>query len=226
MRPDNGETRSATNGFASKKPVSSASVNGHSPITNGAGSEKNGSIKMQWPGRAPTTYYGHNLEEVTRILIQCLLDMDYNGAAATLSRESGYELETPSVAAFRSAILEGQWTEAEGILLGSHPNDVGGGLVLAEGADRGQMLFWMRQQKFLELLDQRELGMALMVLRQELTPLHHDIHQLHALSRYVCECILMVAESPFLRRAHLICLFCSAYLLWRFSAVMLEIEPF
>jgi WD repeat-containing protein 26 len=117
--------------------------------------------------------------------------MGYNGAAASLSHESGFELESPSVAAFRVAILEGQWTEAENLLLGS-TDDVSGdgpydrlednGLVLAEGADPGQMLFWMRQQKFLELLEQRELSLALMVLRQELTPLNHDIHQLHLLT--------------------------------------------
>ncbi len=121
------------------------------------------------------------------------MDLGYTGAAASLSRESGFELESPAVAAFRNAILEGQWTEAEGILLGSHPSDGGGGssdhaypaegLVLAEGADRNEMLFWMRQQKFLELLEQRDLGSALRVLRQELTPLHHDINRLHFLSR-------------------------------------------
>ena len=166
-------------------------MNGHSPTQHVAnGSHSNGAAGAA-PVRSPK-YYGHDREEVTRILIQGLLDLGYNGAATTLSQESGFELETPAVAAFRHAILEGQWTEAEGILTGSRQAgssdemqiDELRGLVLAEGADRGQMLFFMRQQKFLELLDQRELGMALMVLRQELTPLNHDIHQLHALSRY------------------------------------------
>ncbi len=123
--------------------------------------------------------------------------MGYSEAAACLSRESHYELESPSVAAFRHAIMEGQWIEAESILLGachggedqvsSESNsmlDGPAGLVLAEGADKSQMLFWMREQKFLEYLDQRDLSKALAVLRQELTPLNHDIHQLHALSRY------------------------------------------
>lgn len=122
--------------------------------------------------------------------------MGYNEAAATLSRESHYELESPSVAAFRQAIMDGRWSEAEAILLASHHAgddrvsvasnlmlDGPAGLVLAEGADKGQMLFWMRQQKFLEYLDQRDLSKALTVLRQELSPLNHDIHQLHALSR-------------------------------------------
>jgi hypothetical protein len=58
-------------------------------------------------------------------------------------------------------------------------------LVLAEDADRSEMLFYLRQQKFLELLEARELGSALLVLRQELTPLNYDVDRLHALSRFV-----------------------------------------
>lgn len=122
--------------------------------------------------------------------------MGYTEAATTLSRESRYELEDPLISAFRKAVLEGRWAEAECTLMASQTaggsNTISGsnsvsdgpaGLVLAEGADKSQMLFWMRQQKFLEFLDQRELGKALTVLRQELTPLNHDMHQLHALSR-------------------------------------------
>ena len=132
--------------------------------------------------------------------------MGYDGAAGTLSHESGYELESSSVAAFRIAILEGQWTEAENLLIGSYDGGRGdgpydgledNGLVLAEGADRGQMLFWMRQQKFLELLEQRELSLALMVLRQELTPLNHDIHQLHLLTS-----LLMCPKEDLRAQAH------------------------
>lgn len=127
--------------------------------------------------------------------------MGYTEAAASLSQESHYELESPSVAAFRRAIMDGEWTAAEAILLGSYHGggtntsavstltvDGPAGLVLADGADQSQMLFWMRQQKFLEFLNQRDLNKALMVLRQELTPLNHDVHQLHALSRQVLLC--------------------------------------
>ncbi|EXJ60741.1 hypothetical protein A1O7_04894 [Cladophialophora yegresii CBS 114405] len=183
----NGHTASS-NGSTPRKPLHTA-LNGH--INGSSPSYANGTSKKHTPVRS-ATYRGHNREEVVRILIQGLTDMGYPDAASVLSSESGYELESPSVAAFRSAILEGLWSEAEAILQGSlhgehgrpHYDDdqYGDGLVLAEGADRGQMLFWIRQQKFLELLDRRDLGMALMVLRQELTPLGHDIHQLHALS--------------------------------------------
>ena len=199
MHPDEPLVHTVSNGFGAssngstpRKPAA-ASLNGHSSphALNGSGTpHTNGTTKRVSPVRSPT-YFGHNREEVTRILIQGLIDMGYSSAATSLSNESGYELESTSVAAFRVAILEGQWTDAEGVLHGTQSDTAegdaneghyGDGLVLAEGADKGQMLFWIRQQKFLELLDQRELGMALMVLRQELTPLHHDVHQLHHLS--------------------------------------------
>ncbi len=206
MRPDDRGIHTTSNGFASisngstpKKVALSSSINGHSPsqpASNGtAPSQTNGSVQSPSPARSPT-YHGHSREEVTRILIQGLYDLGYGKAAASLSKESHYELESPSVAAFRQAIMDGQWTDAEAILLGSYHNggeggstasnlmlDGPAGLILADGADKSQMLFWMRQQKFLEYLDHRDLSKALAVLRQELTPLNHDIHQLHALSR-------------------------------------------
>jgi hypothetical protein len=154
-----------------------------------------------------STFYGHDREEVTRILIQSLTDLGYHGAAGTLCKESGFQLEGPTVASFRSAVMNGDWTEAEELLFGtiayerghgldasygkswaksrSRPNSQHiGGLTLAEGANREEMLFWMKQQKYLELLERRDLGKALAVLRQELTPLHQDVGRLHALSRY------------------------------------------
>jgi hypothetical protein len=146
-------------------------------------------------GKSKPTYFGHDREEVTRILIQALSDLGYNGAAGTLSQESGYELETPSVAAFRNAVMQGEWAEAEDLLFGpSAPSTVEGGvsinatgLTLAEGAEKDVMRFWLRQQKFLELLEDRDTGRALMVLRTELTPLNQDVSKLHFLSRSVLQ---------------------------------------
>ncbi|KAK0652268.1 WD40-repeat-containing domain protein [Cercophora newfieldiana] len=132
------------------------------------------------------TYLGHDREEVTRILIQALTDMGYRSAAESVSRDSGYELESPTVAAFRTAVLDGSWAQAEELLEGavaSGSKRSGNGLVLAAGADRNIMRVWLRQQKFLELLERRETSRALMVLRSELTPLCSEQHQkLHFLS--------------------------------------------
>lgn len=134
-----------------------------------------------------TTYFGHDREEVTRMLIQALSDMGYHSAAQTVSNDSGYELESPTVAAFRTAVLEGSWTEAEQFLFGAAStgdgsNRTGNGLVLVAGADRDAMRFCIRKQKFLELLEQRDHRQALSILRTELTPLNQDAQHLHALS--------------------------------------------
>lgn len=204
MKPD-GAT-SSTNGYSPmsngtgsshpRKPAVSSSLNGQSPHNSSHGPQTHG------PAGSPTlepSYFGHDREQVTRILIQSLFDLGYGEAASTLSRESKYELESPAISAFRTAVLEGQWAEAEAILLNSfHQNDKGvagdsdgtgdqkmarkKGLALAEYADKNEMLFCLRQQKFLELLEHRDLPGALIVLRQELTPLNHDVSQLHALS--------------------------------------------
>jgi hypothetical protein len=188
----NGATRPFSNGSGASPlhratmPTNGAQKN--STAMNGS-SHANGHSHQ---GAKPRpTYFGHDREEVTRILIQALADMGYNGAAGTLSQESGYELESPSVAAFRNAVMQGEWAEAEELLFGSTaPLTVEGGvslnatgLELAEGADKDVMRFWLRQQKFLELLEERDTGRALMVLRTELTPLYQDVGKLHFLSR-------------------------------------------
>lgn len=141
-------------------------------------------------------------------MIQSLTDLGYHHAAGALCKESGRQLEGPTVASFRRSVLNGNWEEAEELLFGTVTHDNGGGvnlsdsygkswgksrsransqrsggLTLAEGANRDEMLFWMKQQKYLELLERRDLGNALTVLRQELTPLHQDVGRLHALSR-------------------------------------------
>ncbi|KAK4171876.1 WD40-repeat-containing domain protein [Triangularia setosa] len=134
-------------------------------------------------GAPPPDYFGHNREEITRILIQALDDLGYSSAAQIVSQQSGYEVESPDVAAFRAAVLEGKWDRAEQLLWGA----AGRGLVLAPGADRNAMRFRLRQQKYLELLERRETSKALVVLRGELTPLCKDSPSniLSSLSRYL-----------------------------------------
>ncbi|KAI9807101.1 MAG: hypothetical protein M1825_005818 [Sarcosagium campestre] len=195
-----GTTRPLSNGSSAgsqQKSATSNSTNGlshHPEVSNGSAPVKSGVSGRDTLRN--NDYFGHDREEVTRILVQSLTDLGYNGAAAALSRESGYDVESTSVAAFRNAVIQGEWAEAEGLLFGDQlpekGTDVesrygrkGAGLILAEGADKKEMLFWMRQQKFLELLEGRDLGSALMVLRQELTPLHQDIGKLHALSSLI-----------------------------------------
>ena len=196
MRADESRIRTDTNGYTngaaspkrvlngSSNGVSSHSVNGSSPV------QSNGTTKKLSPARSPT-YYGHSREEVTRILIQGLRDMGYQNTASCLSSESGFQLESRSIATFRRAIVDGQWTSAERILSGSHSSEIGlsisdeyepSGLALTDESYRQQMIFLIRRQKFLELLEKRDLSGALTVLRQEVTPVAPDTGQLHFLS--------------------------------------------
>lgn len=174
-------------------PATAGQTNGTRKAVNGS---SNG-LKSSKPS-PPETYFGHSGEEVTRILIQALSDMGYHDAAQSVSRDSGYELEIPTVAAFRAAVVAGNWDEAERLLLGAAEAEGGGavdgyegnGLVLAEGSDRDVMRFWLRQQKYLELLEGRDRGRALAVLRQELTPISKDPSRVRFLSS------LLMCVSP------------------------------
>ncbi|CAJ2508202.1 Uu.00g093880.m01.CDS01 [Anthostomella pinea] len=178
----NGTSKAHANGKSRQPPSGTGAANGtHKSVV-----ARNGLSKS----RPPDEYYGHDREEVTRLLIQTLSDMGYHSAAQNVSQDSGFKLESPTVASFRNAILDGAWAEAEQFLFGAAiSGDVedqnGNGLVLAPGADRNVMRFWIRQQKFLELLEQRETGRALMVLRTELTPLYQDKQKLHFLSSLI-----------------------------------------
>jgi len=184
----NGTSRPFPNGSGPSplhKAAVSNSANGmrKSPVAMNGSSNTNGHA-----GKPRPPYFGHDREEVTRILIQALTDLGYNGAASSLSQESGYDLESPAVAAFRNAVLQGEWTEAEELLFGGSTEEggvsiSGNGLVLQEDMDKNAMRFGLRQQKFLELLEQQDTGRALIVLRQELTPLYQDVSRLHQLSR-------------------------------------------
>ncbi|KAL9046650.1 MAG: hypothetical protein Q9214_000567, partial [Letrouitia sp. 1 TL-2023] len=164
-------------------------TNGHSTVNGSSPSQSNGFSPHISRTQAPT-FFGHDREEVTRLLIQGLGDLGYHGAAERLSQESGYEVESPAVAAFRHAVLQGEWSEAEHLLFGSEPLDGGGGvshygLKFKEDADLDHLRFRLREQKYLELLEMKDLGSALMVLRQELTPLNQDKEKLHSLSSLI-----------------------------------------
>jgi hypothetical protein len=215
MRFENGQQehqrgRTSTNG---------SSQNGSSPnTTNGSARSNGGTNGFHGNGSTgavavdTSPFYGHDREEVTKILLQSLSDLGYHGVVEHLSRESGYQLEIPSVSAFRSAVQLGEWEEAETLLFGTENTDQEGGvslgngnttsaslrkdrlsfdsrngstqlgLPLSEGTDITWLKFLLRQQKYLELLEQRDVGAALGVLRNELTPLKKDVERLHFLS--------------------------------------------
>ena len=174
----------------------SSSTNGHSSPTNGHSSPHQNGFSTSIASSKSSSFYGHDREEVTRLLIQGLGDLGYHSAANRLSQESGYEVESAAVAALRSAILQGQWPEAESLLFGWDSEADGGGVSISNGhshqfgglklavdADPNTMRFSIREQKYLELLEKMETTSAIMVLRHELQPLRQDVARLDHLSR-------------------------------------------
>ncbi|RNJ60521.1 WD repeat-containing protein 26 [Verticillium nonalfalfae] len=178
-RTSNGTSRPSHNG-ASTAETTTSSANGiykAAIATNGSSAASR---------LASSSYHGHDKEEVTRILIQTLADMGYQSAAESLSHDSGFQLESKTVGSFRTAIIDGVWDVAEELLSGAAASgdrgQQGNGLVLASGSNPSLMRFWIRQQKFLELLESKHISQALVVLRTELTPLYQDTQKLHMLS--------------------------------------------
>jgi hypothetical protein len=170
--PSSRASRGVSNGFRAGGDKPQSDDNMHSSRPNGASSV----------GLLPDPYANHDREETTRLLIQALNDLGYHAAADSVGEASGFQVETPVVVAFRQAVLEGSWGRAEELLCGKGTRanghgSGGGGLELAPGADRNVLRFRVRQQKFLELIEQRETVRALAVLRNEITPLCQGQHQ-------------------------------------------------
>lgn len=187
-RNGNGNGPVANGSRGSERTLVTSTSNGASKSTAGAlnGSSQNGKEPARPP--QPTTYSGHDREEMTRLLMQALSEMGYQEAAASVGRDSGIELENPTVSAFRRAVLEGDWTRAEELLDGAvfagddTGTSSGGGLILAPNANKNKMRFVMRQQKYLELIQVRDTQRALVTLRTELTPLCQEQHTLQVLA--------------------------------------------
>lgn len=184
MRPEADEE----NGEVMAPPVSAITngkMKGKGKMLNGSSKiSQNGTTNGNTQPKVDTTspmYLGHSRVELARLMIQALQGMGYTSTAETLTKESGFELESPTVAAFRSAVLEGRWAEVEDLLL--HQKDESeAGLVLGNDAPIALIKFWIREQKFLELLEARDISSAVICLRSEITPVNPGMHTLHTLS--------------------------------------------
>ncbi|KAI5838083.1 WD40-repeat-containing domain protein, partial [Morchella snyderi] len=180
MRIENNTVSSqSASGNGATSPVRSVEVNGNrsTSVRNGSskhdGESNSSSFTMLAPPTPKPSYFGHDREEITRIAIQSLVDLGYHRAARVLEEESEYTLESQEVSDFRNAVLKGEWTKAEVLLFG---------LEIDSNHDVNALLFYLREQKFLELLEAREVSKALQVLRTELTPLNQCVNKLHSLS--------------------------------------------
>ncbi|KAI8927649.1 WD40-repeat-containing domain protein [Entophlyctis helioformis] len=93
-----------------------------------------------------------------------------------LQQESGYVHESPYVSRFRNSVLSGDWDAVESLIpqMGITPKNT-----------EPMVHFLVKQQKYLEFLEKRDIKRALFVLRNELAPLHVHADKLHELSAYM-----------------------------------------
>ncbi|KAJ2722611.1 minichromosome maintenance protein 5 [Coemansia sp. Benny D115] len=120
-------------------------------------------------------------EQVVRLIMQELHDRGFTDTLSQLQRESGFTLEDEPVACFRASILAGEWSEVESALplIG-----------IDTESNKKAAMFAIKRQQFLELLEERKLKQALLILQNELSALTQDIPQLHRLSS------LLMCPSP------------------------------
>ncbi|KAF9354010.1 hypothetical protein BGX26_008228 [Mortierella sp. AD094] len=118
---------------------------------------------------------GFSRHELVRLMVQSLHSLGYKKSAQELEIESGFQLESPSVTRFRESVLRGNWDELEQL---TEKLDL-------DAAHEVSVKFLIREQKFLELLEGRQIKSALIVLRSELTPLNQNMERVHTLTSYM-----------------------------------------
>lgn len=118
----------ASNGSTSNGRASGAAEHAASYLESG-GSSSNGHRSTR-PPAAPVDDYADaavftplfvgspiDRRELVKLTLQSLREMGYDQAAKALEAESGITLEHPSITAFRTAVLSGDWRNAERLLI-------------------------------------------------------------------------------------------------------------
>lgn len=118
-------------------------------------------------------------QETVRLIGQYLQNIGLDRTADLLMQESGCFLEHPAATKFREHVLSGDWTKADSDLKELEP------LIEAKHVNITEMKFIILEQKYLEYLEDGCPLDALHVLRNELTPLQHNITRVHQLSSYM-----------------------------------------
>ncbi|KAJ1887822.1 hypothetical protein LPJ66_008908 [Kickxella alabastrina] len=166
-------------------------INGHSAFSSQYSSQSsNGNTNStlhRYPGQSRQASRTclrdskYSEEQVVRLIMQELRDRGFVDTLSQLQSESGLTLEDEPVARFRANILAGEWSEVEATL---------SSIDISSQENMSAALFTIKRQQFLELLEDRKLKQALLVLQNELSTLTRDIPQLHRLSS------LLMCPSP------------------------------
>lgn len=105
-------------------------------------------------------YFGHNKNEVSRLIMQALIDLGHSEIALEMEKATKLDIELPIITRFRSAVLGGDWDLCESLLAG---------IQLRHNVYPKYPNFLIRRQEFLELLQQKKTREALTVLRTKIS---------------------------------------------------------
>eukprot|EP01080_Neovahlkampfia_damariscottae_P001954 gene1954-1462_t len=131
------------------------------------------------------TKHGLNKTELTRLLIQTLNSLNYKETALNLEKESSILLHAENIHNLRENILDGNWNQVISSL------DI-------LNLDEEHIIcvkFLIYRQKYIELLEQKNIKESLKVLREELKPNTKDSKQLHKLA-----CLIMCSNIDDLKK--------------------------
>ncbi|PWY99523.1 WD40 repeat-like protein [Testicularia cyperi] len=108
----NGISNGSSNGRPAEYHDASTSSNGHSiRATRNEHHPDDGVFRPLFPGSSI------DRTELVKLTLQSLRELGYESTARALEGESGITLEHPSITAFRSAVLNGDWKNAERLLI-------------------------------------------------------------------------------------------------------------
>lgn len=127
----------------------------------------------------PSSYFGHDSKEVTRLIIQALGDLGYPDIAKSLIDQSGYDVEAEQVRFFRRAVLDGQWETAEKLLV---TLELDNGDKSSQDTKLLHTKFLLYRQEYLEAIEHGDSVAALNLLQHKLAKLNIHKSELHALS--------------------------------------------
>ena len=99
--------------------------------------------------------------QVLRLILQSLRAFGYSQSAERLEQESGVGMEAEAVGQFRLEVLEGHWEEAVRLLATFN----------LKTEEQMQVLYCLKRQKYLELIEKQDFLQAFHCLRSELVPL-------------------------------------------------------
>ncbi|KYR01089.1 WD repeat protein [Tieghemostelium lacteum] len=136
--------------------------------------KSNNRISVDDENNLVSCYFNKN--EMVRLLVQSLHSLGYKNSAELLEKESGVSLQTKEIAQFSQCILGGEWNKIESLI----PY-----LNLQSKDDLNSVKFLIYSQKYLELIDKKNVKEALVCLRSEITPISTDPHKLQTLTSLI-----------------------------------------